>query len=1807
MDVSTYFLRNRRETLWSLLYIAGLGLLFLAGFGGNGIPLQAQSSTGPTNINIGTTVQTGNVKRLGINMSGQTYYDSGIMMRNLTYANSGFEGETWQSVLKCQVVSGHTCADADLYAAWPANFMKGASFEFVYGSAKGQTGTIVSSTTNNYPAHLGPTYDFGTATPAVGDVFILRQAHVPGQLADAGWWPGVSGGATITTDTTDISPNSLGQQAISLNASGSGQSAVETTYVDTYAGRSFVQLNGTFTMNFRAKSTGGSKNMNISVQRLGTSHGNMIYLNKTVALTTSWQDYSYTFSASEDGTYIGPIQISWSIGGGSMYLDDAYVEETPNSDNPTAYRNAVVDRLRTLNPGVIRYMDNGADFGSTIDNMILPEGARVRSGYGEGTTVQTGVPVGLEDFLVLCQAVGAEPWYTMPAGMSTTEMQHLLEFLNGSASTTYGAKRAALGQTAPWTSVFNSIHLELGNETWNTLSFAGEMYGDPYSYGTRVGTVFGVAKASSNYVSGKIDLVADGWGALPWWNYNVMFTAKGNYDTIDIAPYTFNSLTDYSSNEAIYGAMFAQPEEIDTLSTGYVNQQMVTAATAAKPAKLAVYEVNLSTVSGTAPQATLDSVVPSLGAGLSTAEHMLLMMRDDGIVTQNMFSLPEYSNGFSNPNGGNENVKLWGTVVDMGGETNLCRPQFLAAQLANTGIFGNLMATTQTGNNPTWNVTSTNDGIKMTGAHYIQSIAFQNGTQHSVIVFNLSRSTALPVTFSGANAPTGTVQVGLLTSANLTDTNETKSTVAITNSSISNFNPATGVTLPPYSMTVYTWGTTGSLPPTSSNTTTALSASPTTVTAGQTVTLTAAVSATTGSTPTGNVTFYDGASSLGTTALASGKVTLSSSSLGAGSHSITAAYAGSSTDNASSSAPVLVTVNSPTPTSVSTTTTLSAPSSITEGSTATLTAKVSAASGSTPTGSVSFLVGQTVLGTASLSGGTATFSGTVTLTPGTYSVTASYAGTTTDKASTSPADSITVKQTVSSTSTVLTAPSTKLTNGQTASMTASVSAASGAVPTGSVSFYINSMLLVTVQLTDGKASYSTTVNMTPGTYQMTAKYAGDRIDKWSVSAPITFTVTTDTAVNLTSGATQVAEGSPVALTASVVPDSGNVTASGAVTFYLGQTALSSAQLTNGVAKASDLINFSPGQYQLTAVYAGDQEDNGATSNPLTLTVVAATAPIVSTNTTLTASPTQLTQGQSMQLAAFVKAASGNTPTGTVSFYLGQTQISSATLSAGSATASVNPTMAPGTYQLTAVYAGTSQDSASSSAPVTITIAPSVVATTTTLVSSASQLTQGQTFSLNATVATKNATTPQGNVSFYLGQTQIGTATLSGGQAVWTGTAVFTPGTYTITAVYAGNAQDTTSTSSPLSLEVDAPVVAPPTPVATNTMLAINPAQVTAGQSVSVSVQVTEVGGNAVPTGVIVFYLGQTQVGSTPLVNGQAAFSTPASFNPGVYQVTAVYSGDPLDLASTSAPVQLTVNSAVVAPPQTFNTTTALSVNPQTVTAGQTLTLAVTVGEQGGASIPAGSVSFYLGQTQVGSALLAKGTAALSVLAPSAGTYNLTATYAGSGQDLESQSQPVSLTVQAAGNTQPVLPVVPSGSFTIGLSDNKVSLSKDQSASLQVVLSAVQGYQGTVQLSCSGLPAGVNCNFSPSQVALVSANAGAANAVAANAQSMLSLSSSTSGSADLASMTNVTYALQLPWGITSIFSLFSGRRRLKYRFGTLAFLLLALSGGLVAITGCGLTVNNVTQPYQVSVTAVGANQQSQTQSFTLYVTGPAANF
>ena len=362
-------------------------------------------------------------------------------------------------------------------------------------------------------------------------------------------------------------------------------------------------------------------------------------------------------------------------------------------------------------------------------------------------------------------------------------------------------------------------------------------------------------------------------------------------------------------------------------------------------------------------------------------------------------------------------------------------------------------------------------------------------------------------------------------------------------------------------------------------TTTTLSAVPTTLTVGQTLTLTATVKASAGITPTGTVTFLNGTASLGTGTLNSSGVATLVLTPPVGVYSITASYAGSSTDAASvSSPPIKVTVTlAPT-----TTTLIAVPTTLNYGQTLTLTATVTASNGVAPTGAVTFLNGAATLGTGTLN---ASGVATLVLTPavGTYSITASYGGSSTDAASvSSPPITVTVNPAV--TTTTLIATPTTLYAGRTLTLTATVTAGSGSTPTGTVTFLNGAASLGTGTL---NAAGVAALVLTPplGIYSITAAYGGTTDDAPSVSSP-PITVNVDypaTATVLTASPDPSPVENNVTFTATVSSSAGTPT--GTVSFYDGTVLLGTSTLESGVATYSTSA-LTVGSHNITAQYPG---------------------------------------------------------------------------------------------------------------------------------------------------------------------------------------------------------------------------------------------------------------------------------------------------------------------------------------------------------------------------------------------------------------------------------------------------------------------------------------------------------------------------------------------------------------------------------------------------------------------------------------------
>ena len=685
-------------------------------------PARAQTrqsaAAGVTQLRVTSQVLQRRVTRLGVNLGAQDFFDSGQMLRNLLARNPEFAGMRYRSIFHCDAAGAGRCVDAWPGIHYAADFWNGASYEVLEGAAAGQRGTVTAAApgAGGYALTLSP----GGRAMGAGDWIALEKesADDPG----AGWWSTLQGGARLQLERHDLPPGLPVRQALKIEADGAGQSAQLNAYFDSTAGQTFVRLRGRYRLRFRAKVVSGSSVMHVHVARQAPEL--RPYLDLSVQLTPAWTEWSEEFTADEADVPAAAVEAGFSVAGATVLMSDVALEQVGgDAANHTAFRDEVVETLKDLHPGVLRLMESDAGLGSTVGNLLSVPAARERSGYRAWFTPSGDVAVGIPEFLELCREVGAEPWIVAPTAMSLDETRLLAEYLAGPAETRGGALRAAAGRSAPWTEAFNIIHVELGNETWNG-DFRGETIQDAAAYGRRADAVFRAFRAAAGPAANRFDLVVGTHAYDPERNA-ALLAAAPSANSLAIAPYLMRSVTEWASDDQLYGPLLAQPEQMSR--EGIVAQ----AARTAGGRQLAVYEVNLHTTGGDPPQSVLDRLAPSAAAGVAVAGHMLRMMRDHGVRDEMLFALPQFEFGRSD----GKTVRLWGSVVQMGAAGRR-RPQFLAESLANRAIRGDLVRVEIAGDNPTRIQPPGNDGVSLENAHQIDAYGFQQGKWHSLIVFN---------------------------------------------------------------------------------------------------------------------------------------------------------------------------------------------------------------------------------------------------------------------------------------------------------------------------------------------------------------------------------------------------------------------------------------------------------------------------------------------------------------------------------------------------------------------------------------------------------------------------------------------------------------------------------------------------------------------------------------------------------------------------------------------------------------------------------------------------------------------------------------------------------------------------------------------------------------------------------------------------------------------------------------------------------------------------------------------------------------
>jgi hypothetical protein len=286
------------------------------------------------------------------------------------------------------------------------------------------------------------------------------------------------------------------------------------------------------------------------------------------------------------------------------------------------------------------------------------------------------------------------------------------------------------------------------------------------------------------------------------------------------------------------------------------------------------------------------------------------------------------------------------------------------------------------------------------------------------------------------------------------------------------------------------------------------------------------------------------------------------------------------------------------------------------------------------------------------------------------------------------------------------------------------------------------------------------------------------------------------------------------------------------------------------------------------------------------------------------------------------------PTGMVTFKDGATTLGTGTLNGSGQTTLATSALTLGSHSITVVYAGDSDFTTSTSSTLTQTV--NQAATTTAVTSSAAPSVVGQSVTFTATVSAgaPGSGTPSGNVTFKDGSTVLGTGSVNGSGIATLSVSNLSLGSHSITAIYAGGSNFTTSTSSAFNQTVNkdsttAAVVSSVEPVAFS-LSVIFTATVSANAP-----------GSGTPTGTVTFKDGSATLGSASLNgSGQAILST-SILALGSHSITVVYGGDSNFTGSTSSVLNESVD-------QTPPSMLAFDQQPTSAMAGATIGPAITV-------------------------------------------------------------------------------------------------------------------------------------------------------------------------------------------------------------------------------------------------------------------------
>ena len=754
-------------------------------------------------ISLTTNVVQKNVVRIGLNLE-DAWWGANTLKVRTAY---NFEGKMYRYIYQWGVLytngfAAEIWSTNDFYKYGSAGLItNGATFNILNGEARTTTGSFSRIYVPAWlPEDKELFFEFTdpitlsqveeNAAIMCTDISRLDEGYIG--ATNNNWWLGKGDCILITND----SPGNFGTVSMEMKAGG------EPFRLPVYKNR-LGNVNGDWIIKFYARNSDNAPTLNII-----SAHS----ASQNISLSGAWKEYMITQTVS------GVTNTEWEAGfedfqlrasgSGKLRLDDIQLWKAGQTKSKS-FSDDFMDAMEILKPGIVRSLYTVGMVSNKFSDPIRQYSAGgfwgVGAYEGTGSTMEKKT-ITPHQICELALEIGADPWINLPSTVTHDEMEWTMEYLSGDETTEGGKFRIALGQTTPWTEVFDIIQLEYGNEAWNAGGGYNGYNGPDYWH-----DLIAVGK-SSPYYRTNVLFTLGGWAVGTYVTEGIINNAP-NGDSVCIAPYmvgpgTTSSEISYvsDSNETLFNWFLARVMN-QIYDNDLYNQKGVMERTGMEQS---LYEYNYHTT-GNVVHEPINRFFGSVCHGLNAGNSMLAMLKEYGIRRQCYFT----------QSGDYFGVELWGCTHTMKKGYERYKPDFLAMAAINNIIGGDMVETAQSGDNPEF----TSIGYFYPHNYetniypVIYSYAFKNGETNGLAVFNYDLfqtqdvEIILPVYVKNNPATCWKLNSEAFTSDNDPENSQlTPLGVTLSEETVSDFSSGFELSIPAHSMQVYKWISDGVFP-----------------------------------------------------------------------------------------------------------------------------------------------------------------------------------------------------------------------------------------------------------------------------------------------------------------------------------------------------------------------------------------------------------------------------------------------------------------------------------------------------------------------------------------------------------------------------------------------------------------------------------------------------------------------------------------------------------------------------------------------------------------------------------------------------------------------------------------------------------------------------------------------------------------------------------------------------------------------------------------------------------------------------------